>query len=390
MTKVAAYQAPLLSSGSMEAIGLIAAQVRACESIGVEFLCCPEGVLGGLADDASQPHAIAINVRNGELQRALAPIASKTVTTIIGLTEIDNGRLFNAAAVLHNGAVIGLYRKLHPAISRSIYEPGHDTPVFTVGELTFGIVICRDSTFSEPARVMANRGATALFVPTNNGLPPAKGGAEIVEYARETDIIRAKENRVSVIRADVAGRADGLVSYGSSGIVDRDGIVLSAAKPLEVGLVVAEIGTVSCEDVAEGSGSITMNPFVGTWIANLEKSRRHANHQFHSATLTFEVNGDEVSMTHAGVNMSGKKESGTTVLKADGQPYAVSPLAPGVVAETTWVSTHVLESEAKKDGRPVGKGTYAVSADGRTLTATVAGTDAAGAPFEQVIVFDRE
>jgi hypothetical protein len=60
------------------------------------------------------------------------------------------------------------------------------------------------------------------------------------------------------------------------------------------------------------------------------------------------------------------------------------------VAVTTWIGTHVLESEAKKGGRLLGKGTYAVSGDGRTLTATVAGTDAAGAAFEQVIVFDRE
>ena len=57
---------------------------------------------------------------------------------------------------------------------------------------------------------------------------------------------------------------------------------------------------------------------------------------------------------------------------------------------TRWVGTDVLESEAKKDGRGVGKGTYEVSEDGRTLTATVAGTDAAGLPFEQAIVFDRE
>jgi hypothetical protein len=31
MVKIAAYQAPLLANGSMEAIGLIAQQVRACE-----------------------------------------------------------------------------------------------------------------------------------------------------------------------------------------------------------------------------------------------------------------------------------------------------------------------------------------------------------------------
>jgi hypothetical protein len=46
----------------MEAIGLIADQVKTCESIGVEFLCCPEGILGGLADYASRPYEIARDV----------------------------------------------------------------------------------------------------------------------------------------------------------------------------------------------------------------------------------------------------------------------------------------------------------------------------------------
>ena len=132
-----------------------------------------------------------------------------------------------------------------------------------------------------------------------------------------------------------------------------------------------------------------MNPFSGAWVANIEKSRRHANHQFQSATLSFEVSGDVVSLTHAGVNMAGKQESGTTVLQPDGQAHPVSPQAPGVVVVTKWVGTHVLESEARKDERVVGRGSYAVSEDGQTLTATVAGTDAAGRQFEQVIVFDR-
>jgi hypothetical protein len=132
-----------------------------------------------------------------------------------------------------------------------------------------------------------------------------------------------------------------------------------------------------------------MNPFVGIWVANLEKSRRHANHQFQHATLTFEVSGDEVTLTHAGVNMAGKPESGTTVLQADGVEHAVSPQAPGVFAVTKWVGTRLLATEARKDGRSVGSATYAVSDDGRTLTASVAGIDAAGRAFDQVIVFDR-
>ena len=48
--KVAAYQAPLLPAGSMAALGLIRKRLDWCESEGVEILCCPEAVLGGLAD----------------------------------------------------------------------------------------------------------------------------------------------------------------------------------------------------------------------------------------------------------------------------------------------------------------------------------------------------
>ena len=132
-----------------------------------------------------------------------------------------------------------------------------------------------------------------------------------------------------------------------------------------------------------------MNPLLGLWIANLEKSHRHANHQFQSATLTFEVSGDVVSMTHAGVNMAGKPESGTTLLRADGEEHPVSPQAPGVVEVTTWIGMHVLATEGRKDGRTLARATYAVSDDGTMLTATVSGTDGAGKAFDQVIVFDR-
>jgi predicted amidohydrolase len=242
LVKVAAYQAPLASCASIpDAIALIREQVACCESDGAEILCCPEGVLGGLADYAERPFEIALDVEGGELSAVLAPLASETVTTIVGFTEIDRGRLFNAAAVYHRGRVIGRYRKLHPAINRSIYQAGDGTPVFQVGPLVFGIVICRDSTFAEPARRLAVQGASVLFVPSNNGLPAAKSGAGLVGRTRGDDAARATENGMFVIRADVAGRTRDLVSDGSTAIVDPRGHVLAAARSGAVDRVVAEI-----------------------------------------------------------------------------------------------------------------------------------------------------
>jgi 5-aminopentanamidase len=239
--KVAAYQAPLLRSGSMDALGLIAAQVRCCESAGVDILCCPEAVLGGLADHSSRPVDLAISVASGQLQAVLAPLASDTVTAVVGFTEAGpDGQLFNSAAIVSRGRLVGVYRKMHPAIRRSVYEPGTSAPVFRVGDLTFGIVICRDSTYPELVRSLAHRGAVALFVPTNNALLRVKGGVEVVEQARRTDRNLAMENGLAVIRADVAGRLDGLESYGSSWIIENTGVTLRAARQLEPDLVVAE------------------------------------------------------------------------------------------------------------------------------------------------------
>jgi predicted amidohydrolase len=240
--KVAAYQAPLAAITSMNVIDLIRAQLDWCATNGVEILCCPEAAIGGLADYASNTAHIGIDVAAGQLDILLAPLASDQVTTIIGFTETDHSRrLFNSAAVWHRGSTLGIYRKLHPAINKSIYTAGDLMPVFTVGGLTFGIIICNDSNYPEPARIMAAQGATALFVPTNNGLSPAKAGRELRDQTRTVDIALAIENKVAIIRADVAGRTETLVSYGSTQIVDRNGAVLQSARQLVPDLVVAEI-----------------------------------------------------------------------------------------------------------------------------------------------------
>jgi predicted amidohydrolase len=238
--KVAAYQAPLLPSGSMEALELIRDRVRWCESEGIDILCCPEAVLGGLADDAECPLDFAIGIQSGQLESLLAPVASKSVTAIVGFTETTGaGRLYNSAAVFRDGRVIGIYRKRHPAIRRSIYSAGNESPIFTVGSLSFGIMICNDSNYPELAADMAARGARVIFVPSNNGLRPER--ADVVALSRAVDVARAGDNEVMIVRADVAGRTADRISFGSSAIVDAHGIVLRAGKHLSEDILVAEV-----------------------------------------------------------------------------------------------------------------------------------------------------
>ena len=78
-------------------------------------------------------------------------------------------------------------------------------------------------------------------MPTNNGLPRTKANPTIVANTRNSDIARATETGIFVVRADVAGRAPESRRLRVMGIVNPDGVVLGAAPPLEAGLVVAEI-----------------------------------------------------------------------------------------------------------------------------------------------------
>jgi predicted amidohydrolase len=240
--KVAAYQAPLQAIHSFDILKLIREQIDWCEVNDVALLCCPEAVLGGLADYSSEPTKLAFNVESGQLNQVLEPLTSARVSTIVGFTEVDGrGRLYNSAAVFHKGSVIGVYRKNHPFINKSVYEAGDAAPIFTIGGLTFGILICLDSNYQQPAKAMVTKGATTLFIPTNNGLPEERGGSELVLEAREADITLAKKNNVHIVRADVAGRYNGFVSYGSSEIVDPSGEVLHAASEITSGLLVATL-----------------------------------------------------------------------------------------------------------------------------------------------------
>jgi cytosine deaminase len=132
-----------------------------------------------------------------------------------------------------------------------------------------------------------------------------------------------------------------------------------------------------------------MHQLSGRWIADLARSERHANHQFKAALLDIAVEGDRITFVHSGINMSGTFERGTTSVQADGEARPVSPQAPDMLVAARWTKPGTLESVATKQGIEAGRGTYELTDDDATLVATVAGTDAAGRPFAQRIVFGR-
>lgn len=119
------------------------------------------------------------------------------------------------------------------------------------------------------------------------------------------------------------------------------------------------------------------SPLAGTWVANIAKSMRHPDNAFVRATLQLDVGGNTITVTDVVVDAAGEEVCTTNTIQADGREHA----APhGYALRSQWRGTRALEWEATKNGQPEGRGSYEVSADGKTLTLTAS---------DRVFVFDR-
>lgn len=154
------------------------------------------------------------------------------VAVIGGYAEAAGDRLFNAVAVIDGaGEVVGTYRKLHLFGRESeTYERGDlGLPIFEVGGLKVGVLVCYDLRFPEAMRLLALRGAELIAVPTawvigyDPNTTPSSARIGQVEGA----LAQANLNQVYVACADLAG------TIGESRFLGRSLIAGPYGEPLE-------------------------------------------------------------------------------------------------------------------------------------------------------------
>jgi hypothetical protein len=134
------------------------------------------------------------------------------------------------------------------------------------------------------------------------------------------------------------------------------------------------------------------DPFVGTWKLNPEKSEFGPNHRPTAATMLFELDAQgHYLMKAEGANAKGEKVAERpTELIPDGKEHPI-PGFPGLTTVSTRPDPNTIYGEARREDRSVvGSGTYVVSADGKSLTATNSGIDSQLRPFQQRTVWDRQ
>ena len=151
----------------------------------------------------------------------------------------------NAASVLCEGRVIATYCKRelpnYQVFDERRYfasgrDAGLDAVVVSVGGLRFGLAICEDAWFDEPARAAKAAGAQVLCV--LNASPYHLGKVEERE-ARMGE--RAREVGMPLLYAHLCGGQDEVVFDGGSFALDATGRVAARAAMFEEALLMLEV-----------------------------------------------------------------------------------------------------------------------------------------------------
>ena len=123
------------------------------------------------------------------------------------------------------------------------------------------------------------------------------------------------------------------------------------------------------------------SPFVGSWIANIEKSKRHPASPFRSALLHIAIDRrGMVTLDDVVVDETGREERQRNVLHTDGREH---PVAHGYVLSAAWRGPRLLEVVGRKGSEDEGTVHYELSSGDRILTIY----DRSG---QVVCVFDRQ
>ena len=152
---------------------------------------------------------------------------------------------FNAASVLSGGRIVGTYCKrdlpnYQVFDERRYFASGRDAGqgplVFVAGGLRFGVLICEDAWFAEPARLACEAGAQVLCVLNASPFHLDKSGereARMAERARAADR--------PLLYAHLVGGQDEVVFDGASFAVDARGQVCARAPAFEPSLLMVEL-----------------------------------------------------------------------------------------------------------------------------------------------------
>ncbi len=224
----------------------IIAAMQQAYAAGAHIVCFPELALPGYPpeDLLLKPGFVAANLRKlDEIIQASKDFPE--LTAIIGFVDRDHD-IYNAAAVVHQGKLAGVYHKHHlPNYGvfdeYRYFQAGNKAPIFLIHNIHIGINICEDIWYpTGPLPRQAHAGAEVII--NINGSPYYSGKGTIREEMIAT---RAIDNGVIIAYLNMVGGQDELVFDGGSMVFNEQGLLIARGKRFEEDMLIVDLDTAS-------------------------------------------------------------------------------------------------------------------------------------------------
>ena len=139
---------------------------------------------------------------------------------------------------------------------------------------------------------------------------------------------------------------------------------------------------------AAAAACFAANAQMGTWKLNEAKSKLEPG-MGKNTSVVYAEQKDKIKITVEGVDKDGKPRHGVWIGKFDGKAYPAKGNLAWNAAAYKVVNDRTNDITTMKDGKVMWTGRIEVSADGKSRTVTVNGTDANGKKFKSKAVYDK-
>jgi NAD+ synthase (glutamine-hydrolysing) len=213
--------------------------IAQARSLGADLVAFPELAVTGYPPEDLLFKSAFIEANLAALRDVTK--AARGLTAVVGFVDRRQD-LFNAAAVIHDGTLAGVYHKQYlPNYGvfdeNRYFQAGREAQVFAIGSTSVAVNVCEDVWYpTGPTTPQALAGAELIV--TINGSPYHVGKARFRERMVAT---RAADDVVWLAFVNMVGGQDELVFDGASMIVDPHGATVARGRQFVEELVTADI-----------------------------------------------------------------------------------------------------------------------------------------------------